>query len=188
MFVESMVERMREAAGIESMADLGVVHRGRMGHADCEVSLGIETWQGAYFLRITVAHRKGRGLSNTRLLKWAFSRTSPHDLQRVLRDFQQLGECGTAGRPMRDSRGWFARGFESLFGIRHLGEYEFTSLIAGAEDQAKTVKAVVVRFRKQIEVTLTESSPPRGAVFAQFPHAAVADIHAALAKYAQQAG
>jgi len=188
MFVEGMVERMREAAGIESVADLGVVHRGRMGHADCEVSLGIETWQGSYFVRVTVVHQKGRGLRNTRLIKWAYSRTSPHDLQRVLRDFQQLGECGTAGRPMRDSRGWFARGLQSLFGIKHLGEYELASLIAGAEDQAKNLKAEVSRFGKQIEVTLTESSPPKGAVFAQFPHAAVADIHAALAKYAQQAG
>lgn len=89
---------------------------------------------------------------------------------------------------MRDSRGWFARGLQSLFGIKYLGEYEFASLIAGTEDQAKNVKAEVSRFGKQIEVTLTESSPPRGAVFAQFPHAAVADIHAALAKYAQQGG
>lgn len=188
MFVEGMVERMRAAAGIESLADFGVIHRGKMGYADCEVSAGIETLQGSYYVRVVVAHQKGRGSRNTRLIKWPYSKTSPHDLSRVLFDFQQLMACGTGGRPMQDSRGWFARRFESLFGIKHLGEYTFSSLLHEPEAANKTVKATVARFRKQLEVNLTEACPPKGWVTAQFPHEACAPIHAALARYAAAAG
>ena len=60
--LESSVGELEKAEGIAQVEDFGSVHSGRLGYADCETRLALETWKNVYFVRGTVIQTKGRGM------------------------------------------------------------------------------------------------------------------------------
>ncbi len=180
---ELLRQGLNMASGTEAIADLGVVDRGRMGYSDCTISTGINKWEGIYFVWISVVHQKNKAGSQTRIVRWAYSRKSASDLDGVLADLRTL-EAAAAGAKMPDERGWFERALDKLTRSEHVGTYRPPSQIDGSPEYTGRLEAKVARWGGQLNVSMTESSPGRGFILAQFPLSACANIRQALQAYA----
>lgn len=182
MTLDKMMDTLRASLAMPLVADLGVVHSGRMGHADCSVSASISASQGLCFVNITVEHRKGRGSRVVRVITWPFSETAPTDLGRILADLQALEGAVRPGA-LPDTRGWLARCLDRLLRVEHLGDYRFASPRRDDAEPLCVVKASVSRSGGQADVTLTVARPGGEPILAQFPLAACGAIGAALIRY-----
>ncbi len=176
---------LHAASGTETIVDLGVVERGRMGYADCTVSTGIDRWEGLYFLWIQVVHQKGRGGRNTRVIRWPYSRTSATDLDGVLADLRAL-ESTAVGAALPDNRGWFERMLDKLTRAEYVGEYHPASQLEVSPVYQGQVVAKVCHWGGQLNVSMTESRSGGSGILAQFPVSAFAHIRQALAGFAAQ--
>lgn len=179
--LESIVGELEKAEGIVPVEDFGSVHSGRLGYADCETLLGLETWKGVYFVRVTVCQTKGRGMRKTRVIKWPYSKDSPKALGAAVEDLETFANGPTNGC-LHDDRTAFGRFFDALTRTDHLGRYEFRSPI-GEPFEIK-VTGQIVRYGEHTEATLTERRPGHGFILAQTPLAAVDRIAAILREYA----
>lgn len=65
---ESLRSKLRDRTGTMPIADLGIVHQGKIGYANCSTSTGIEHWQGMYFVWISVIHQKNRAGRHTNII------------------------------------------------------------------------------------------------------------------------
>lgn len=180
---DDLRSRLKDLTGTEAVVDLGLVHQGRIGYADCKVATGIERWQGMYFVWISVVHQKNRAGRHTSIIRWPYSRSSAKDLDHVLADIRVI-ENAVAGPSLADHRGWFGRGFDRLIGREHIGEYRLTSPLQSEPLYGGKVKATIVRMGGQLEVSLVEGRSAGVIILAQFPHAACARLRHALATYA----
>ncbi|MCK5746108.1 MAG: hypothetical protein KAH44_07820, partial [Oricola sp.] len=154
--LESIVGQLEKAEGIAQVEDFGSVHSGRLGYADCETRLALETWKNVYFVRVTVIQTKGRGMKKTRVVKWPYSKDSPKALGAVVEDLDTFVNGLTNGC-LHDNRTAFGRFFDALTRTDHLGRYEFLSPI-GEPFEIK-VTGQIVRYGEHIEATLTERRP-----------------------------
>ena len=174
---------LRMASGTDSIVDMGVVDRSRMGYSDCAVSTGIERWEDMYFVWISVVHQKNSAGRNTRVVKWPYSRRSAADLDGVLADLRAL-EATATGATLPDKRGWFERLLDKLTRSEYVGEYHPASQLDAAPVYTGRVVAKVARWGGQLNVSMTESKPGGTLILAQFPVAAFARIRQALAGFA----
>lgn len=183
--VDELRGALRKVSGGTEVANFGVIDEGRSGYADCRVSAGIESWQGMYRLWIQVTHSKGGAGSKTRVVKWPYSDTSPKDLDRVIADLQFIENVTAPGR-LPDERGWFARLFDRITGTVHLGEYRLQSPLDDEQRYGGKVVARILRWRDQLEVSLTEGRQSGVIVIAQLPHRACAVLRRALADFSRE--
>ena len=178
--LETIVGQLEKAEGIVPVEDFGAVHSGRLGYTDCETLLGLETWKGVCFVRVTVVQTKGHGMKKTRVIKWPYSKGSPKALGAVVEDLETFVNGPTNGC-LHDDRTVFGRFLDGLTRTDHLGRYEFRSPI-GEPFEIK-VTGQIVRYGGNIEATLTERRPGHGFILAQMPLAAVDRIAATLREY-----
>ncbi|MBX3653470.1 MAG: hypothetical protein KF686_04745 [Ramlibacter sp.] len=174
---------LRASAGIRAVADLGVVDEGRVGHAACTVSVGLEQWQGLYFVAVSVRHQKNRAGGQTRVVKWPYSRVAAADLAGVITDLQTLEAAAASGFPV-GPRSWLGRALDRLTGAESLGEYRFVSVVQGEGESACEIVARLTRWRSGLEVSLANRRPGVETLFAQFPHKACVGLRQALERYA----
>jgi hypothetical protein len=182
MKLADLMDNLRAALTMQQVADMGVVHRGRMGYADCSVAVSIGTAGAVYFVCITVIHQKGRAGRVVRVVSWPFSRRSPTDLARVLDDLGAVVDA-PHGSTLPDTRGWLARKLDALLRREHLGNFVFRSTLHDDARAPCIVQASVGRWRGQTELTLSSARRGGAAVVGQFPLDACANIRAALAAY-----
>ncbi len=180
---EQVRAMLRAQSGTVSVADLGLVHEGKMGYVVCKTSIGIEHVQGMYYVWLQVVHQKNRAGRTTKIVRWPYSRTSATELGPVLADITVIENAST-GAPLGDSRGWFARGLDRLIGQEHVGDYQLTSPLAPEPLYGATVSANIARMGGQLEVSIDEVRPSVGAIRARFPQAACANIRLALTQFA----
>jgi len=185
MKLADLMDNLRAALTMQQVADMGVVHRGRMGHADCSVAVSIGN-AGAYFVCITVIHQKGRAGRIVRVVSWPFSSRSPTDLAGVMDDLAVVVDAPRSGA-LPDTRGWLARKLDALLRREHLGNFVFRSTLHDDARSPCRVWASVARWRGQAELTLSSARPSGVPVVAQFPLEACVNIRAALAAYAAAA-
>jgi len=182
MKIADLMDNLRAALTMQQVADMGVVHRGRMGYADCSVAVSIGT-AGAYHVCITVIHQKGRAGRIVRVVSWPFSMRSPTDLALVLDDLTAVIDAPRSGA-LPDTRGWLARKLDALLRREHLGNYVFRSTLRDDARAPCIVHAGVGRWRGQTELTLSSARRGGAPVVVQFPLDACANIREALAAYA----
>ena len=182
--VDELRSALREISGEEQVVDFGVIDEGKSGYPDRRVSAGIESWEGMYRLWIQVIHSKGRAGSKTRVIKWPYSDTSPKDLDRVIADLRFIENVTVPGS-LQDDRGWFARLFDRITGTVHLGEYRLQSPLDDAQRYGGKVVARILRWRDQLEVSLTEGRQSGVIVIAQLPHRACAALRRTLTDFAR---
>lgn len=175
--LDPLANRLRRRAGISDVADLGTVFReaGRAGTT--EILMGIEEWQGLYFVCITCRLSRGTSFCRTRVIKWPFSRNSARDLAGVLRDFDALADPETSGL-LSDDRSALGRLLDRLICRQVLGFWNFLSPVENPGGIA--VRAEVYREGEELRLTLLEQRPGRGSILAHMPHAALSSIRAAL--------
>lgn len=175
-----MLERIagltRAYVGIVERHDFGNVHYGRLGYVDCSVALAIETWQGAFYLRISVTHSRGPSFRRTRVVKWAYSDKGLLDLVLLIQDFERLA---SAPRKDQDAKNGAPSGFlDRLIGRRRIATHEMQSPIE-VEPRIR-VQAQVDVIRGQEQLTILARSGAGESIIGQMPHAAVGPILGAL--------
>ena len=180
--IEGLRRTLRTETGTQRIADLGQVHQGRIGHADCKVSVGIDQWEGMYFVWVSVTHQKNRAGRHIRIVRWPYSRKSATDLAGVDDDLRALENWPLAA-PLQDTRGWFVKRLDQLSGRQHLGEYRFRSTLQDEPLYRGNSVATVHRCGGLLEVSLAEGRPAGVFILAQFPHAACSAVRQALAAY-----
>ena len=180
--LDTIAARMAKEAGIRPVADFGEVHAGKVGHTDCTVLAGLESWSGCEFMRITVVHTRGRTSRRTRVIKWPYAKGDPRALGPVLRDLDTFLDAPKTGI-LTDDRGAVGCFFDRLTRTDYLGRYDFISPID--EPYENSVDGTVVRFSDQTEATLTARRPGRGFIFGQMPLAAIGEVAKALRAYQQ---
>lgn len=96
--LSGIAQEVRELAGIEQVADFGRIYIGRIGYAECEISAGVERWEGVYYarLQVTVAKEAGR---KVKVVKWPYSEQSAGDLEAFCQEWRiienaNLTHCG----------------------------------------------------------------------------------------------
>jgi hypothetical protein len=173
---------MRAALGVELVVDLGVVHQGMMGYAECETSLGIEHWRGLYLVRMVVVQRKLAG-AKTSVISWPYSADGPDELAAVLADFRAVSAIARAGTAP-DDRGWFERCVDFVARTHYLCEHRFDSVLHEPREMNRVVRARVVRFERcGLEVWLSTYRQPGVIISTQIPIAAFESVGHALAEY-----
>lgn len=179
--LDAAIDGLRRQAGIADVADLGVVHSSMVGHARCDVSVGIESVQGTFYLRIVCVHHRGTAFRRTRVVKWPYSRSEPRDLDAALHDLRVVRD-GPSSRFV-DDRSGVGRLVDRLIGRHFLGTFRFGSAIR--VKPAIEVTAGLSGAGADAVVALTEKTPGRGWLMAHVPHSAFAGICNALDGYRQ---
>ena len=180
--LEAVMRDLRTGAGTgsEVVADLGVVHTGRVGLQQCAVSVRIEHASGLFHLCVETELSDGPGFRRTRVVRWPYSRRDRRDLARVLVDLHVV-RAGPRRHVFVDDRGPAARLLDGLTRRVVHGTYRFRSPVAG--DPQRPVEAELVDVGAARTVTLAESTARGGRIAAHLPHAAFAGICAAVERY-----
>lgn len=181
--LKGLMDGLRKLARAHTIADLGEVHRGKLGQVDCEVSLWLEQWRGQYLIAIQVVHRRGSSFTRTRVLKWPYSKQQPQDLHKLLDDLRVV-ENAAQGQGLKDHRSLVGRTVDRVFRRDYLGEYRFASPLKTRP--ASRVIATVENASRQTWVSLTERHGRRSSIMVQFPLAATRALREALETYAMR--
>ena len=180
--LEAVKREISTGAATEVIADLGVVHSGKVGLQDCDVSLRIERWQGAFHLCIETVVNDGSANGRVRAVKWPYSCRDRRDLGAVLVDLHVV-RAGPRPNIFADNRTQAGKLLDSVMRRHVHGTYRFRSPLTA--DPATTVRAEIVDFCGKRTVTLAENTPRRGHIATHLPHAAFAGICAALGRFVE---
>jgi len=178
--LEAAMRDLRAGAGLGTVADLGVVHTGRVGLQQCAVSVRIEQGDGLFHLCIVTELSDGPGFRRTRVVRWPYSRRDRRDLARALVDLHVV-RAGPREHVFVDDRGRAARLLDGLTRRVVHGTYRFRSPVEG--DARSMVEAELVDLGSTRTVTLTETTARGGRIAAHVPHAAFAGMCAAVERY-----
>lgn len=182
MTISELTAVMHDWAGVQIVEDFGEVYQGIVGRAECHVGLRIEYWEEMYYLAMVVTLSKPAG-SATRVIKWPYSRISPHEIQDVIGDFELLWAIPAFVR-QQDSRGWVGRMFDSVIGVKHLGEYKISSRLT---NQATNVDVRLVQVDQQTQAWFCEYRQAGVVTIAQIPHEVCPVIGKVLSQYGDDA-
>ncbi|MEQ1943069.1 hypothetical protein ABMA32_11700 [Mesorhizobium sp. VNQ89] len=178
--LDEVARAVSASVGIAPCHDFGSVHLGKIGYTDCETRLSIESWQGAWYVRMEVVHSRGWSYRKTSVVKWPYSRRGPRDLAVVLEDLAVLA-CFPPSPPLPDSRGSLGRLVDRLIRRRNYGRYEFRSTLEVTP--RVSVHAEINAYGNKPEISLFEKVESRGFILGQVPHDAISAISSALDAY-----
>lgn len=176
--LERVANDLKLRTGVVQIADFGVLFT-RENRTTCEVSAGVEQYDGTFRLFIAVSHVRG-GSFRRRVVSWPYSKHDARELHTVIADLRAI-ESPFSAAVLTDHRSAFGRFFDRLTGRAYLGGYDLTSPVR--TNVPVSVRAEISSEKHGLLVTLKETRSTRGISYAHVLQEAIRRIREVVEAY-----
>lgn len=173
-----MFQVAKKIVGVTTLHTLGVIDKASNNTWHHEVSLTIESFNQAFYLRLTVKSKAKNALQE-KAIPIKYSETSANDLKSAITFFQQFEACRRGKIGDKDPRGVIARFIdEKILNDQLLGY--FNDIPHDVKDIYKnTLKCV--RHKNQDSFVLTQRKKSGGdSIVMSIPYTSIAKVISAL--------